>query len=305
MKRALTVPAFSRRAALRFMVVPEKTMAEEFPNNSLPDLKELENKVGRKTPESLLMWLKEDAADTCVGTWSGDVHKNNQLFNDDMSTKISNLKQEMRWLRSTDVRILRQLLVVHEGIEAMRWLVEERGGSVSQSSSLTGSLSSLITVDELGLSRSRYRDSLTSPQDLTEDTEEELNHEPLHTADVSGNLSQDYRPERHSSIFSAHKLEVSPSTKFGQDSQQHSDQVDPNPVRSALLRSSRISRREEKPSYSLSKDENVHPKVEIELKDFENKHTIRDMTAQEEGIVMLGYDAQWCWVESQDDVTFL
>ncbi|KAJ0059118.1 hypothetical protein NL108_008531, partial [Boleophthalmus pectinirostris] len=61
-----------------------------------------------------------------------------------------------RWLRSTDVRILRQLLVVHEGIEAMRWLVEERGGSVSQSSSLTGSLSSLITVDELGLSRSRY-----------------------------------------------------------------------------------------------------------------------------------------------------
>lgn len=41
------------------------------------------------------------------------------------------------WLRSADVRILRQLVAVHEGIEAMRWLMEERDA-------LTGSLSSLV-----------------------------------------------------------------------------------------------------------------------------------------------------------------
>lgn len=52
------------------------------------------------------------------------------------------------WLRSADVRILRQLVAVHEGIEAMRWLMEERDSLVSRSSSsLTGSLSSLVTVE--------------------------------------------------------------------------------------------------------------------------------------------------------------
>lgn len=28
-------------------------------------------------------------------------------------------------------------------------------------------------------------------------------------------------------------------------------------------------------------------------------------TVENNGAVLLGYDAQWCWVESQDDVTFL
>lgn len=48
------------------------------------------------------------------------------------------------WLRSADVRILQQLVAVHEGIEAMRWLMEERDALVSRSSSLMGSLSSLV-----------------------------------------------------------------------------------------------------------------------------------------------------------------
>lgn len=55
-----------------------------------------------------------------------------------------------RRLRSADVSILRQLLAVHEGVEAMRWLTEERGALVSRGSSSTGSLSSLVTVEERG-----------------------------------------------------------------------------------------------------------------------------------------------------------
>ena len=62
-----------------------------------------------------------------------------------------------RWLRSADVRILRQLVAVHEGIEAMRWLMEERDALASRGSSLTGSLSSLVTVEEHGSSMSPCR----------------------------------------------------------------------------------------------------------------------------------------------------
>lgn len=281
-------------------------MAEEFLNGSLPDLKELENKVGRKTPESLLVWMKDAAAADCEEMWRGDVNNSN-LFNDDISAKITNLKQEMRWLRSTDVRILRQLIAVHEGIEALRWLAEERGASGSQSSSLTGSLSSLIPVDEPGLSLSRYRDSMTSPHDLTEDTEEDLDLQ-LHTADVSKNyLSPDYSSERHPSVFSAHKFEVSPSFRRRQESRpQHLDGDDPDPVRSALLRSSRYSRREEKPTINLSKDNYLgESKTEKELPNFEDTKTKGNKIEQEDDKMLLGYDAQWCWVESQDDVTFL
>lgn len=53
-----------------------------------------------------------------------------------------------RLLRSADVRILKQLVALHEGIEAMRWLLEDRGPLTSRGSSLTESLSSLATVDE-------------------------------------------------------------------------------------------------------------------------------------------------------------
>lgn len=33
--------------------------------------------------------------------------------------------------------------------------------------------------------------------------------------------------------------------------------------------------------------------------------TTNSDTLETDEAVLLGYDAQWCWVESQDDVTFL
>lgn len=62
-----------------------------------------------------------------------------------------------RWLRCADVRILRQLVAVHEGIEAMRWLIEERGILTSRCSSSSGSLSSLVTIEEHAPSTSACR----------------------------------------------------------------------------------------------------------------------------------------------------
>lgn len=46
-------------------------------------------------------------------------------------------------LRSVDVKILQQLLAVHEGIEAVKWLLEERSTLTSRCSSLTSSQYSL------------------------------------------------------------------------------------------------------------------------------------------------------------------
>lgn len=47
------------------------------------------------------------------------------------------------YLRSVDVKILQQLLAVHEGIEAVKWLMEERSTLTSRCSSLTSSQYSL------------------------------------------------------------------------------------------------------------------------------------------------------------------
>lgn len=46
-------------------------------------------------------------------------------------------------MRSVDVKILQQLLAVHEGIEAVKWLLEERSTLTSRCSSLTSSQYSL------------------------------------------------------------------------------------------------------------------------------------------------------------------
>lgn len=71
-------------------------MAEEILNDSIPDLKELENKIGVKTPESLLVWMTDTAH--CEDCWSADVvdrGDHSTLTSDTFSDKIRNLKQEM------------------------------------------------------------------------------------------------------------------------------------------------------------------------------------------------------------------
>ncbi|KAM9789745.1 leucine rich adaptor protein 1-like [Neosynchiropus ocellatus] len=212
-------------------------MAEETFNDSVLDLKELELKVGRKTPDCLLTWTSD--ATECP----------DEREDSDLSGKIHNLKQDMRGLRSTDVSILRQLVAIHEGMEAVRWLVEERGASASHGSSLTGSLSSLVTVEEPGASVSPCRDSpsLTFLQDVTEEE-----------SPVDDGLSP-----KHPS-------------------------VSPDPLQGALLRSFRGSNAEGKPTA---------PPAEGNMKEHSGSLS--------KEALLLGYDAQWCWVESQDDVTYL
>ncbi|KAE8291253.1 Leucine rich adaptor protein 1 Leucine repeat adapter protein 35A [Larimichthys crocea] len=307
-------------------------MEEENHNDALPDLKELENKVGRKTPESLLIWMR-DAADCEDGGRSEvvDREERSSALSDSFSDKINNLKQEMRGLRSADVRILRQLVAVHEGIEAMRWLMEERDNLASRDSSLTGSLSSLVTVEEHGPSMSPYRESLSPTQDLTETTGEESEDHPPHT---------DHGDSTHKSYLSPEFTRASPpspSSKFEVNcsTQGRHDQASSSPanglvsanlpksqpqdldikdgaktIRRALLRSRRASRPVivDNGSFALTK-QSEETQTEHQTQDgfraFQNNTMEKEESPPNKDTILLGYDAQWCWVESQDDVTFL
>uniref|UniRef100_A0A8B9Z6J3 Leucine rich adaptor protein 1 n=1 Tax=Buteo japonicus TaxID=224669 RepID=A0A8B9Z6J3_9AVES len=69
----------------------------------------------------------------------------------------------LAYLRAVDVKILQQLVVVNEGIEAVKWLLEERSTLTSRCSSLASSQYSL--VESQAASRRGSWDSLQDPND--------------------------------------------------------------------------------------------------------------------------------------------
>lgn len=121
-----------------------------------PDLRDVESKVGRKTPEGLLRGLRGEREPGPAGTLllPGAPSSGHGL-----GDKIKALKMELAYLRAIDVKILQQLLTLNEGIEALRWLLEERGTLTSHCSSLTSSQYSL-TGGSPGHSRRGSWDSL-------------------------------------------------------------------------------------------------------------------------------------------------
>ncbi|XP_077573608.1 leucine rich adaptor protein 1 [Stigmatopora nigra] len=113
--------------------------------DNTPDLRDIEAKIGRKTPEGLLRWMREEASslrgqDELTPAVEETEKEMGKMSLDE---KIRKLKTEMAYLRSTDIKILQQLLAVHEGIEAVKWLLEERSTLTSRCSSLTSSQFSL------------------------------------------------------------------------------------------------------------------------------------------------------------------
>uniref|UniRef100_A0A8C6UGJ3 Leucine rich adaptor protein 1 n=1 Tax=Neogobius melanostomus TaxID=47308 RepID=A0A8C6UGJ3_9GOBI len=132
-------------------------------SENVPDLKDIEMKIGRKTPEGLLRWMREEAT-----SHRGDANNKMSAANDtgkdtgkrSLDEKIRKLRIEMACLRSVDVKILQQLLALHEGIEAVKWLLEERSTLTSRCSSLTSSQYSLGEGPETS-----WRGSWSSLQD--------------------------------------------------------------------------------------------------------------------------------------------
>ncbi|XP_006899041.1 PREDICTED: leucine rich adaptor protein 1 [Elephantulus edwardii] len=105
-----------------------------------PDLRDVEGKVGRKTPEGLLRGLRGEWEPETAGALllPGAPDTGHGL-----GDKIMALRMELAYLRVIDVKILQQLVTLNEGIEAVRWLLEDRGTLTSHCSSLTSSQYSL------------------------------------------------------------------------------------------------------------------------------------------------------------------
>lgn len=116
----------------------------------LPDLKDIESKLGRKVPDSLFRSLsgakpadnKHDKGATPRLTASVKMWTNSADFKR-LESKMQFLKQEMANLRAIDVKLMHQLMSINDGIESVRWMIEDKGGMASQDGSLTGSLYSL------------------------------------------------------------------------------------------------------------------------------------------------------------------
>lgn len=117
-------------------------------NNVLPDLKDIETKLGLKVPDSLIRSLtggkhhdkhEKSAAPHLVNC---KLYANNTDLKR-LESKMLFLKQEMAHLRAIDVKLMQQLMSINEGIESIRWMIEDKGGVASQDGSLTGSLYSL------------------------------------------------------------------------------------------------------------------------------------------------------------------
>ncbi|XP_049604221.1 leucine rich adaptor protein 1-like isoform X3 [Syngnathus scovelli] len=255
--------------------------------HDFPDLKELENKVGRKTPEILILWMR-NAAD------SQDVETEHQncILSDSFATKLSNLKQEMKWMRSADVRILRQLVAVHEGIESMRWLMMEWSTLAGRDSSLTGSLSSSVTVEEGARSLTPCRCSvrretmekihLTYPENLPDTfTQESSGHSPRNDSEHS----------HQNSCVEMSSQEFSPSTNCLVENDFQESEPQDSEARS--LQELKVG---------------AGPNKEVDERLQETKqqshNSIREAD-EKMAALLFGYDAQWCWIESQDDVMFL
>lgn len=67
-----------------------------------------------------------------------------------MLIKIFFLSHQI-YLRATDVKLMRQLLIINESIESIKWMMEEKDIITSQGSSLSGSLCSLLESRDTSL----------------------------------------------------------------------------------------------------------------------------------------------------------
>ncbi|XP_076580466.1 leucine rich adaptor protein 1-like [Chaetodon auriga] len=117
-------------------------------NNVFPELKDIETKLGRKVPESLIRSLvggkhHDEREKSAAAHLTNCKCCSNSTDLKRLESKMLLLKQEMAHLRAIDVKLMQQLMSINEGIESIRWMIEDKGGVASQDGSLTGSLYSL------------------------------------------------------------------------------------------------------------------------------------------------------------------
>ncbi|KAG2461422.1 leucine rich adaptor protein 1 [Polypterus senegalus] len=300
---------------------------EESTCEPLPDLRDLESKVGRKTPEGLLRWLREDSAPHSGGSTLETCERRDAdslVAKKGLAEKIRDLRLEMAYLRSIDVKILQQLVAVNEGIEAVKWILEEKGTLTSRCSSLTSSQYSL--VESLETSRRGSWNSLQDPNDkldnisigsyldtLADEMDEYCSStsEPLTCPPPGGQngplgrcaLEQQQQRDRGRSPGQG-----SPSHKV--DSQRD-EPVWTKPVmepgkaeQSKAMRDQQRKGHLDKPVTDNGTTSSGTTKSSPKQKPYKNGKLHLD-GYKLGGKIHLEYDAHWRWVQSQDDVTFL
>nr|XP_060629417.1 leucine rich adaptor protein 1 [Anolis sagrei ordinatus] len=289
-----------------------------------PDLKELESKVGQRPPEGLLRWLREDPTAHLLRSSPG------RGLRHGLGEKIKALKLELACLRAIDIKILQQLVAVNEGIEAVKWLLEERGMLTSRCSSLTSSQYSLVESQET--SRRGSWNSLQDPNDkldsisigsyldtLADDMDEYgqgTSIEPVMSSTPGRPLA---RPELESS-----KAELDRTLPAKRDKEQEKNkpylervpslvksQTEPKrpTVQSPPMANGLLSR--QVPGLEQSTEAKLPSSAaEQSSKGSPAGKFSRNSKADLENCMIksrrhLEYDAHWQWVQSQDDVTFL
>ncbi|KAM9587759.1 leucine rich adaptor protein 1-like [Morphnus guianensis] len=123
-----------------------------------PDLRDVEQKLGRKVPESLARPLRGEelpgrpaaGAPARGPAAAPGPRRRRAAALARLETKLHLLRQEMVNLRATDVKLMRQLLIINESIESIKWMIEEKA-IASRGSSLSGSLCSLLESQETSL----------------------------------------------------------------------------------------------------------------------------------------------------------
>ncbi|XP_066537376.1 leucine rich adaptor protein 1-like [Hoplias malabaricus] len=130
------------------------------------DLRNLEAKVGMKTPRCLLQWMHADVQDY-------DMLQPEHLPRD-LIMKIKTLKLEMRNLRSADVKILQQLEALNDGMECLRWLWEERSPSINLTTSQSSQNTTLNPNYQSILDLEQEKQNLTSANDENETGEDSV-----------------------------------------------------------------------------------------------------------------------------------
>uniref|UniRef100_A0A8B9GRC2 Leucine rich adaptor protein 1 like n=1 Tax=Amazona collaria TaxID=241587 RepID=A0A8B9GRC2_9PSIT len=116
------------------------------------DLRDVEQKLGRKVPESLARPLRgeELPGRPAAAAAAPGPRRRRAAALARLETKLHLLRQEMVNLRATDVKLMRQLLIINESIESIKWIIEEKT-IASRGSSLSGSLCSLLESQETSL----------------------------------------------------------------------------------------------------------------------------------------------------------
>ncbi|XP_067172195.1 leucine rich adaptor protein 1-like [Apteryx mantelli] len=117
-----------------------------------PDLRDVELKLGRKVPESLARPLRgeEPPGRPAAAPPAAGPRRRRAAALARLETKVQLLRQEMVNLRATDVKLMRQLLIINESIESIKWMIEEKA-IASRGSSLSGSLCSLLESQDTSL----------------------------------------------------------------------------------------------------------------------------------------------------------